>query len=90
MKVAKKKATFFNCSAEKRSSTLVSPFAYHRYALKLLPPLGAIELSYTWQLLASVFRFSVVSPATIKARSWAWQQRAYQLIMLAMPGNLTH
>jgi len=45
---------------------------------------------YTWQLLASVFRFSVVSPATIKARSWAWQQRAYQLIMLAMPGNLTH
>jgi hypothetical protein len=77
MKVAKKKATFFNCSAEKRSYTLVSPFAYHRYALKLLPPLGTIELLYTWQLCASIFRSTVVSPAKIKARSWAEHQHAY-------------
>jgi hypothetical protein len=55
MKVAKKKASFFNCSAEKTSSTLVTPFAYRRYALKLLPPLGTIELLHTWQLVASIF-----------------------------------
>jgi len=69
MKVAKKKATFFNCSAEKRSSTLVSQFAYHQYALKLLPPLGTILLGYVWEPLAAIMRSLVVSPAKIKARS---------------------
>jgi len=70
----KEKDDFFNCSAEKRSLTLVSRFAYHRHALKLLPQFGAIKLQYTWQQLFSIFRTSLVSPVKIKARSWAGRQ----------------
>jgi hypothetical protein len=40
MKVTKKKTTFFNCSAEKRSLTLVSPFAYHRYGAEINAAIG--------------------------------------------------
>jgi len=40
MKVAKKKATFFNCSAEKRSLTLVSQFAYRRHDAEIIAAVG--------------------------------------------------
>jgi len=39
----KEKDEFFNCSAEKRSLTPVSQFAYHRHALKLLPQFGGLS-----------------------------------------------
>jgi len=61
---------------------LISQFAYHRHALKLLPLLEAIELSYTWQLPASIFRSSLVSPAKIKARSQVELQRAYHQVFI--------
>jgi len=39
--------------------------------LKLLPLLGVIGLLYAWEPLASIVGSFVVSPATIKASSWA-------------------
>jgi len=48
----KKRGFFCYCSARKKSSsTLLTQFAYQRHALKLLPLLGAIELSYAWGCL---------------------------------------
>ncbi|MGN6567466.1 MAG: hypothetical protein ACTHJ0_05925 [Flavipsychrobacter sp.] len=55
----------------KHSSTPVTPFVYRRHALKLLPPLGAIELGMRRDFAATILRSFVISPATIKARSWA-------------------
>jgi len=75
----KKRGFFCYCSARKKSSSaLLTQFAYRRHALKLLPLLGAIGLLYAWVLFASILRSPVVSPATIKARSWAGLKSAYR------------
>jgi len=52
----------------KTGLTLLTPFAYRRHALKLLPLLGTIVLLYTWQPVAAIFHSLLVSPATIKAQ----------------------
>jgi len=72
-KVSKRKGDFFATAppAKKSCSTLLTQFAYQRHALKLLPLLGTIELLYAWGLFASIAGSCVVSPATIKAQSWA-------------------
>ena len=54
----------------KTGLTLLTPFAYRRHALKLLPLLGTIRLLYAWGLFASIVGSGVVSPAKIKAQSW--------------------
>jgi len=75
----KEKGDFFQTAPhEKRCSTQVMPFAYHRHALKLLPLLETIGLWGAWQLFTSIVDSSVVSPAKIKARSWAGLWHAYQ------------
>jgi len=79
MKATKKKATFFNCSAEKRSSTLVSQFAYRRYGAEINAAIGGYRALYAWQLWIFYLLPSVVSPAQIKAPSWAERQYAYHL-----------
>jgi len=68
----KKRGFFCYCSARKKSSsTLLTQFAYQRHALKLLPLWGTIELLYAWGPFASIAGSCVVSPAKIKAQSWA-------------------
>jgi len=57
MKVTKKKATFFNCSAEKRSYTLVSQFAYRRYGAEINAAAGGYWALYAWQPLSLCLAF---------------------------------
>jgi len=68
----KEKGDFFQIAPhEKRCSTQVMPFAYHRPALKLLPLLETIGLWDAWLLFTSIVGSFVVFSATIKASSWA-------------------
>ena len=79
----KKRGFFCYRSARKKSSsTLLTQFAYQLHALKLLPLLGAIALLYAWGLFASIAGSCIVSPAKIKAQSWAELQRAYNLYFI--------
>ena len=80
---SKEKGEFWQTAPHAKTGlTLVSQFAYRRHALKLLPLLGTIMLLYAWQPVTAIVRSPLVSPATIKARSWAGQQRTYQIVLV--------